>query len=72
MEAEFSELEKKIGYRFKNPELLKRALTHRSFAFENSDFLIQSFLYLRYCQQARTLEAAILYHLYNGEKGQSL
>ena len=37
MEAEFSELEKKIGYRFKNPELLKRALTHRSFAFENSD-----------------------------------
>jgi ribonuclease-3 len=30
-------LEKKIKYRFKNSELLKIALTHRSFAYENQD-----------------------------------
>lgn len=29
------ELEKKIGYTFKNKELLKNALTHTSYAFEN-------------------------------------
>ncbi len=30
-----TEFEEKIGYRFKNPELLKMALTHRSHAHEN-------------------------------------
>ena len=32
---EFSELEKSIGYVFKNKELLKNALTHTSYAYEN-------------------------------------
>ena len=34
MDHRLKELEEKIGYRFKNRELLKRALIHRSFAFE--------------------------------------
>ena len=29
------ELEKKIGYKFNNKELLKKALTHTSYANEN-------------------------------------
>lgn len=32
---EFSELEKSIGYVFKNKNLLKNALTHTSYAYEN-------------------------------------
>lgn len=32
---EFSELEKSIGYVFKNKDLLKNALTHTSYAYEN-------------------------------------
>lgn len=35
MPKPLSVLEKDIGYTFKNPELLKRAMTHRSWAFEN-------------------------------------
>lgn len=31
----FEELEKSIGYRFKNKSLLKNALTHTSYAYEN-------------------------------------
>ena len=31
----FEELEKSIGYTFKNKELLKKALTHTSYAYEN-------------------------------------
>jgi ribonuclease-3 len=34
LDHRLKELEEKIGYRFKNRELLKRALIHRSFAFE--------------------------------------
>jgi len=33
---EFIELEKSIGYIFKNKELLKKALTHTSYANENN------------------------------------
>ncbi len=33
----YRELEKKIGYRFRDQELLDMALTHRSFRFEDSD-----------------------------------
>lgn len=33
-EDNLSELEKKINYTFKNKELLKHALTHKTFAFE--------------------------------------
>ena len=35
LEQQFKELQKKLGYRFKNPDLLKTALTHSSYANEN-------------------------------------
>lgn len=35
MNRDLSKLEKKIGYKFKNPELLRTALTHSSYANEN-------------------------------------
>ena len=31
----FEKLEKSIGYTFKNKDLLKKALTNRSYAYEN-------------------------------------
>lgn len=34
-----SELENRIGYKFKNESLLKRAMTHRSFSSENNERL---------------------------------
>jgi ribonuclease-3 len=37
MPLPLSQLEKKIGYTFKDEDLIKRALTHRSWAFENTD-----------------------------------
>lgn len=36
MEEDFSLLEKKINYQFKNKKLLKCALTHKTYAFEAS------------------------------------
>ncbi len=35
MSREFAELEKKLGYGFRNPELLRRALSHKSYVNEN-------------------------------------
>ena len=32
----FNKLEENIGYTFKNKELLKNALTHTSYAYENN------------------------------------
>ena len=32
---EFEKIENSIGYTFKNKELLKKALTHTSYAYEN-------------------------------------
>ena len=37
-ENNFDKLMEKINYRFKNEEYLKEALTHRSYANENSEF----------------------------------
>jgi ribonuclease III len=34
MKENFEELQKKINYKFKNPELLEKALTHKTYAFE--------------------------------------
>jgi len=35
--VDYQELEARIGYQFRNPELLKLALTHRSFAYERPE-----------------------------------
>lgn len=60
---ELEKLEQEIGYRFKNKELLKTALTHTSYAFENNvesnekleflgdsilEFLSSKYLFCRY------------------------
>jgi len=34
VDVDYTELEERLGYKFRNKELLKRALTHRSFSFE--------------------------------------
>ncbi len=36
MSQNFAKLEQLIGYKFQNPDLLKRALTHRSWAYEKT------------------------------------
>ncbi len=36
-EKDFEAFEEKIGYKFKNKELLRTALTHSSYAYENSE-----------------------------------
>ena len=36
MEKNLDELEKNIGYKFNNIDLLKNALTHTSYAYENN------------------------------------
>lgn len=36
-ETDYTELEEHLGYQFKDRELLRKALVHRSYRFENSD-----------------------------------
>ena len=36
VKVEFEKIENSIGYTFKNKELLKKALTHTSYAYENN------------------------------------
>jgi len=38
MSQNLARLEQLLGYQFQNPELLQRALTHRSWAYENAPF----------------------------------
>ncbi len=59
--VEFDELEKNIGYKFKNINLLKKALTHTSFAFENR---IESNEKLEFLGDA-ILEVTVSKYLYN-------
>ena len=46
MERSISDFEKNIGYNFKNKDLLKTALTHTSYAFENKTFSNERLEYL--------------------------
>ena len=60
---ELESFENKIGYQFKNKELLKKALTHTSYAYENKidsnekleylgdsilEFIVSKYLYNNY------------------------
>ncbi len=60
----YAELEKQIGYTFKNKELLKTALTHTSYAYENS---IESNEKLEYLGDS-ILEFISSKYLYNNYK----
>ena len=54
----YSEIEKKIGYVFANKELLKLALTHKSYAYEKGDTSSS-----RYNERLEFLGDAILEHI---------
>jgi len=63
MIKEMSPLEKKIKIKFKNKELLKRALTHRSYLNEHSSFKIEHNERLEFLGDA-VLELIITEYLY--------
>src|SRR3989344_5301304 len=61
--ADISKLEKKMGVQFKNQDLLKQALTHRSYLNENPDFGLADNERLEFLGDA-VLELAVTEHLY--------
>lgn len=54
----YNEIENKLGYKFNNKELLKTALTHKSYAYENGDTSS-----LCYNERLEFLGDAILEHI---------
>lgn len=64
MERELSILEERIGLKFKNKELLRQALVHRSYINENPDFGLEHNERLEFLGDA-VLELVITEHLYN-------
>ena len=61
------DLAKKIGVKFKNIELLKQAVTHRSYLNENRDHALEHNERLEFLGDA-VLELIITEHLYNNYK----
>ena len=61
---DFSILEKKLGLKFKNKDLLKQAFTHRSYLNENPDFKLEHNERLEFLGDA-VIELIITDHLYN-------
>lgn len=61
--VDFSKLEKNLGIRFKNQDLLKQALTHRSYLNENPDWPYGQNERLEFLGDA-ALELATTEHLY--------
>lgn len=61
---DISSLEKKIGIKFNNPELLKQALVHRSYLNENPDFYLGNNERLEFLGDA-VLELTVTAYLYN-------
>lgn len=59
-----SELEQKIGYKFKNKDLLLTALTHRSYLNENSNWNLDQNERLEFLGDA-VLELVVTEYLYN-------
>ncbi|MBU4332607.1 ribonuclease III [Patescibacteria group bacterium] len=60
---DFSSLEKKLGVKFKNQDLLKQALVHRSYLNENSGFKLSHNERLEFLGDA-VLELVVTEHLY--------
>jgi ribonuclease-3 len=63
MEKEFSILEKKLGVKFKNKDLLEQAFTHRSYLNENPDFKLNHNERLEFLGDA-VIELVVTEHLY--------
>lgn len=61
---DWSKLEKRLGVKFKNQNLLKQALVHRSYLNENPDFHLPQNERLEFLGDA-VLELAVTKHLYN-------
>jgi ribonuclease III len=61
---ELSELEQKLGIRFKNKEMLEQAFIHRSYLNENRDFHLPHNERLEFLGDA-VLELVVTEHLYN-------
>ncbi|MEK7557396.1 MAG: ribonuclease III domain-containing protein [Patescibacteria group bacterium] len=61
---DFPALEKKIGFTFKQPELLQQALTHRSYLNENPDWKLDHNERLEFLGDA-VLELIVTDHLYH-------
>jgi len=59
----FETLEKKIGLKFKNKDLLKQAFTHRSYLNENPDFKLEHNERLEFLGDA-VIELIVTEHLY--------
>ncbi|HAG69638.1 MAG TPA: ribonuclease III [Lachnospiraceae bacterium] len=69
LENAAAELEKKLGYSFKNPEYLERALTHSSFANEQKPGKAYDYERLEFLGDA-VLELSVSDHLYKTMPGQ--
>ena len=63
MEKNLRLLEKKLGLKFKNKDLLKSALVHRSYINEHKDFLLGHNERLEFLGDA-VLELVVTDHLY--------
>ena len=61
---DFSILEKKLGLKFKNKDLLEQAFTHRSYLNENPDFKLDHNERLEFLGDA-VMELIVTEHLYN-------
>ena len=64
---DFTPLEKKLGLRFKNKDLLKQAFCHRSYLNENPDFYLDQNERLEFLGDA-VLELIVTEHLYKNYK----
>jgi len=63
MSSDFSTLEKKLGFNFKNKDLLKQAFTHRSYLNENPNFKLEHNERLEFLGDA-VMELIVTDHLY--------
>lgn len=63
MDKDFSKIEKKMGFKFKNEKLLKQVFVHRSYLNENADFELHNNERLEFLGDA-VLELVVTEYLY--------